>query len=74
MLFANPGTATVSREIKGTVYSCAPGDVVEIPDELAWVIPLEGVALVPADKLTSSAKDEPAQQQPKQDAKPTKGK
>jgi hypothetical protein len=64
MLFANPGTATVSREIKGVVYSCAPGDVVDVPDELAWVIPLEGVALVPADKLTAK-QDEPA----KQDAK-----
>ena len=71
MLFANPGTATVSREIKGIVYSCAPGDVVEIPDELAWVIPLEGVALVPADKLTAK-QDEPAPQ--KQETKPTKSK
>ena len=59
MLFANTGTATIVKEIKGTVYSCAPGELVDIPDELSYVVKTEGVALVPADTVT--AKPDPEQ-------------
>ena len=51
MLFTNQREATVSREIKGVVYSCAPGDTVEIPDDVAHFVKLEGVALVPVEAV-----------------------
>ena len=62
MLFTNPGDAVVSREIKGVVYSCAPGDLVEIPDELSHFVTLEGVRLVPAESATAKAESAEAEQ------------
>jgi hypothetical protein len=68
MLFTNQREATVSREIKGVVYSCAPGDTVEIPDDVAHFVKLEGVALVPVEQSQAKTKPEepPAQDPPKQ--------
>jgi hypothetical protein len=64
MLFANPGEATIAREIKGVVYSCAPGELVEIPDELAYAIKAEGVALVPADSVPAKPEQKPENDAP----------
>jgi hypothetical protein len=54
MLFANPNQGTISKRILGVDYVCPPGEVVEIPDEVAYVIKREGVMLVPADEYTAA--------------------
>lgn len=69
MLFANTGETTIAKEIKGVTYTCAPGELVEIPDELSYVIGLEGVKLVPADSVTAKPEQKP-ESQLEQPAKP----
>lgn len=63
MLFGNPHAVTVSKKILGVSYICPPGEFVEIPDRVAYVIKAEGTMLVPADALTIAQPESPEPEQ-----------
>lgn len=64
MLFGNPNDVTISKKILGVQYTCPPGEVIEIPDAVAYVIKVEGVMLVPADELTNAQQSQPSSDAP----------
>ena len=54
-LFANPGSATITKYIQKVKYVCPPGELVDIPERYAYVIEAERTPLVRADNFTAQA-------------------
>jgi hypothetical protein len=51
MRFANVTGVLLQFELAGVEYTCEPGQVVDIPDRVAFAVATRGIQLVPASEV-----------------------